>query len=592
MRPIRWLHISDIHMRPRDAWEQDVVLRAMCEDVEGQRAEWPIDFVLVTGDLAYSGKPEEYILVGQFFNALAAAAHVEIERIFCIPGNHDIDRDRQRLCFRGARAALRDPNNTDAFLASPVADDFQTLLQRQDAYRRFQADFFARQERTATGDGLGYVARLTMDGIRLAILGLDSAWLAEGGVDDHLKLLIGERQVLNAIGLVRGGGDPTHIVTAMAHHPLHLLQDFDRHTVQARIDGFCHFLHCGHLHNPETRPTGDTCLTLAAGASFETRHTHNTYSVITLDLLRGVRTVRIAHYRPADAAFSSVSTQDYRIEVLPAGTCEVGELAAAITARTATAWPHYIAALLLARKSELPVPVDGGHALASFEILDALPDGDLKRKTGAFITFRNALRVLYARESLDEIFRQHGDAVTEYCATLAALCEAEPPFRTRLDEQERDAVRLAGGESASSFAHTSALFRELADAREWGLLREKAQRHAEAYDPALETEAKRMLALALANSPEAADKEAAIALYRSLAESAASDPTDTGNLATLLTESGAHDDAGETLLRGIAICPPGRLDYLAEIGYRIVEATGNRQFRDQLRAAIAGRGQR
>ena len=74
MRPIRWLHISDIHMRPRDAWSQDVVLRAMCQDVELHRADLAIDFVLISGDLAYSGKPKEYALVSQFFNALAAAA--------------------------------------------------------------------------------------------------------------------------------------------------------------------------------------------------------------------------------------------------------------------------------------------------------------------------------------------------------------------------------------------------------------------------------------------------------------------------------------------------------------------------------------
>ncbi len=592
MRPIRWLHISDIHMRPRDEWAQDVVLRAMCEDIACQCAEPAVDFVLVSGDLAYSGKPEEYALVGNFFNALAAAAQVNIGRIFCIPGNHDIDRDRQKLCFHGARAALQDPNNTDAFLASPAADDFQTLLQRQEAYRRFQAEFFAGQERTSTGDGLGYVARLILDGVRLAILGLDSAWLAEGGVDDHLKLLVGERQVLNAIDHVRRSGEPPHIVAAMVHHPLHLLQEFDRHTIQARIDSYCHFLHCGHLHNPETRPTGDTCLTLAAGAFFETRHKQNTYSVITLDLLRGIRTVRIAHYRPADGAFSNVWTRDYGIEVMPAGTCDVGDLAAAITARTATAWPHYASALLLARKSELPVPVADGHALASCDVFDALPDGDLKRKTAAFLTFRNALRVLYGHESLDEIFRQHGAAVTEYCVALAALSAAEPALKARLDEQERDALRLAGAETSSPFAHTTALLRELADAHEWNVLREQAERHAEADDRALATEARRMLALALANSPQRADKEAAIALYRTLAESDAPDPSDAGNLATLLTETGAHDDAGEALLRGIAICPPERLDYLAQIGHRIVEATGNREFRDQLRTAIAGRGQR
>ncbi len=33
MRPIRWLHISDFHIRVSEAWSQDVVLSAMCEGI-------------------------------------------------------------------------------------------------------------------------------------------------------------------------------------------------------------------------------------------------------------------------------------------------------------------------------------------------------------------------------------------------------------------------------------------------------------------------------------------------------------------------------------------------------------------------------
>ncbi len=37
MRPICWLHLSDIHMRLSDAWSQDGVLKAMCNDMARQR---------------------------------------------------------------------------------------------------------------------------------------------------------------------------------------------------------------------------------------------------------------------------------------------------------------------------------------------------------------------------------------------------------------------------------------------------------------------------------------------------------------------------------------------------------------------------
>jgi 3',5'-cyclic AMP phosphodiesterase CpdA len=90
VHPISWLHISDFHMRASDSWSQDVVLKAMCEDIVRQRKEGTsADFILATGDLAFSGKVEEYELAAGFFDAVSAASGVAENRIFCIPGNHD-----------------------------------------------------------------------------------------------------------------------------------------------------------------------------------------------------------------------------------------------------------------------------------------------------------------------------------------------------------------------------------------------------------------------------------------------------------------------------------------------------------------------
>jgi len=97
MRPIRWLHISDIHIRVSKAWSQDVVLKATCDDIAKQRNESATpDFVLVTGDLASSGNAKEYKLVESLFDAVSAASGVPKDKIFCIPGNHDIPRGRAR----------------------------------------------------------------------------------------------------------------------------------------------------------------------------------------------------------------------------------------------------------------------------------------------------------------------------------------------------------------------------------------------------------------------------------------------------------------------------------------------------------------
>jgi 3',5'-cyclic AMP phosphodiesterase CpdA len=72
----------------------------MRDDIIRRRKAGAIfDFVLATGDIAYAGKAPEYKLAVAFFDELAAATAVPREKIFCIPGNHDIDRDRQKMSF-------------------------------------------------------------------------------------------------------------------------------------------------------------------------------------------------------------------------------------------------------------------------------------------------------------------------------------------------------------------------------------------------------------------------------------------------------------------------------------------------------------
>jgi hypothetical protein len=101
---------------------------------------------------------------------------------------------------------------------------------------------------------------------------------------------------------------------------------------------------CLYLRNRVLSASG--CLTLAAGASFETRHTHNSYSFVTLDLVRAQRTVKTIQYHPASGAFAFASSEDYPIEIAPSGTCSVGELAKAMKAYRASLSPlaHYLSA--------------------------------------------------------------------------------------------------------------------------------------------------------------------------------------------------------------------------------------------------------
>lgn len=591
MRPINWLHISDIHLRAGSKWAQDIVLKAMCEKISQLRSEGDVaDFVLVTGDIAFSGKSEEYRLAEEFFEGFQAASGVHRSRIYCIPGNHDIDRTRQKMCFRGARSSLRNTSRVDEFLAG--GEELATLLTRQERYRQFHNSAFHGQDRIPTQDGLGYVSRIAIEEVQFAIVALDSSWLAEGGMEDHGHLLIGERQAIDALELALHGDLKPHIILGMAHHPLHLLQEFDRVPVQNRLEEALHFFHCGHLHSPNTRiagPVGSGCLTVAAGATFESREHYNAFSIVRLDLLRAECMVEFFHYDRNSGTFFVANSQKYPVAAAPASICPVGELAIAIRTYypTLAAVAFFLAALALDQKKDVPISTGTGHTFGSIDVLRDLPDSGLKQMTTEFMAFGNVLRVMYGRVDLPEILVQHGDMIQSYGEALLLACDTDLSLRERLEICERESQMLADCEPMESFSHNLGLLEDLAEAREWDSLREHARRRLSVVNPKAAVKVRRMLALALSHSSKTADKEEAIEYYRALADSSDVVFSDFGNLAILLFEAGNPADAGSVVLKGLEVFP-NKMPYFREIGQAIVSAAGDKELRLRIEEATRG----
>ena len=582
MRPISWLHVSDIHLQAGREWSQNVVLDAMCRNVIEQReAGESIDFILVTGDIAYSGNTQDYALASRFFDTIQSATGVPRDLIFCVPGNHDIDRARQRMCFRGSRMSLTDPGQVDLFLEG--GEDLRTLLLREESYRQFQENYFSDQNRVSTADGLGYVALIEIDGISVAIVGLDSAWLSNGGGQDIGELIIGERQTMNAAEVIRSTDPPPNVVIGMVHHPLHFLKDFDRLAVQNRIEERCHFLHCGHLHESEARATGTEssgCLTLTSGALFEGRTSPNEYCRIELDLLHAKRTVNSFRYDSQRDRFSEAAKDEYDFDVSLLDAGHIGELAAAIRSHSSSdmRWPHYLAGLLLKQKAELAIPTGNGHTFGTIDVLRSTGDSDLKRTSENFLSFRNALGVLFGRVPMDEIFEQYANGVVQYGDVLAALSKADPDFLTRLDQFEEDARQLSPSPTDEYQSYTHGRLADIAEQEDWAQLRQEAERHVQSGRADIASASMRMLALALANLGGATDKAQAIDYYRQLADQDMPQATDFGNLAILLVDCGLIEEGVTAAVRGIQSFR-SKSGYFREICVRIVVATGDRELR-------------
>ena len=96
-------------------------MRAMCGAISQQRDEGTrFDFVLATGEVAYAGKPQDYRLAAGFFEAVGAASGVPKASIFCVPGNHDIDRPLGR--GRRSHSAAKTGGELPGYRYQPLVD--------------------------------------------------------------------------------------------------------------------------------------------------------------------------------------------------------------------------------------------------------------------------------------------------------------------------------------------------------------------------------------------------------------------------------------------------------------------------------------
>jgi serine/threonine protein kinase len=287
MSLITWLHISDLQCRTAHSGDAQAVCQGLLDDVAGQieRQGLRLDFVALTGDVAYAGQPAEYALAGQFLHELLSAAGLDRSRLFVVPGDHDVDLERVTPGARSIGEFLNDRATTNAILASPI--DRRLLFARFAGYAAFAGDCLDKTQRFDP-DHYFYTHSLLLGGQRVALLGLNSAWLSAPDHDEARKGTLGERQVEIALEQVQNAD----LRIALVHHPPARLRSFDRQAVEPLLRYGCNFV----LHGPaepgaaaNLKARQGEALAIAAGAG-------HGYNLVQIDLVTGQGTVILRQY--------------------------------------------------------------------------------------------------------------------------------------------------------------------------------------------------------------------------------------------------------------------------------------------------------
>ena len=312
VKRLRILHLSDLHMgqeRGAARWRlRDVLGQAWRDNLDAIAQDRPVDLVCFTGDLAFSGKPEQYREAGEAIEFLLRRLKLDKSRFFCVPGNHDIDRDLEEDAWRQLRDAndVR-PEDFDPWIAGERAPRgcenawLDAVLLRRRAYDDWLTTFGLDRLRPKhhRHGRLGY--RITFapceigNAAPLHIVGLDSAWLAGGGdarEQDNANLRLTREQVGRLLTDDHDAPLLGHVI-GLVHHPFSNLIESESQSMPVLMSrkGLGLLLH-GHLHDLRLSQWSDPDRGLhisSAGSQYQRNDVPNTIHLIDVELPAGQR---------------------------------------------------------------------------------------------------------------------------------------------------------------------------------------------------------------------------------------------------------------------------------------------------------------
>lgn len=293
MTTISWLHLSDWHQRG-DEFDRKVVRDALIKDIKLRETRInpqlkKIDFVVFSGDLAFSGNEIEYQLAQKYLlEPLLDVLGLEKNKIFFVPGNHDI---HQNSIYEMLPSELQKPLDSDFLVQKWLLDakKRERLLEPFDAYRNFVSNFSGQ----GSPDYSTHL-QLIIDGKKVCLFGVNSSWMCarnkdvNGRVNDYGYLLVGEPQIHDGLNYMLDAD----LRIGVMHHPFDWLAEFDRNHIEDNLMRNCHFILSGHQHKQKvniTEGTTGSCVQIPAGASYDRRLSSdprytNSYNFSTIEL--------------------------------------------------------------------------------------------------------------------------------------------------------------------------------------------------------------------------------------------------------------------------------------------------------------------
>lgn len=297
---ISWLHLSDLHLG-RDIYNETVVVDKLLIDIEEQIScnQVVLDFIFITGDLTFSGQKDEFEYAADFINKLSQACHVSKDNIIIVPGNHDVTRSTTTT--KSLRNNIK--NREEVSLIIGTENERAKYSIGLYNYRKFLCENF-EWARKCKENSLSYTINRKINNISVSILALNTAWLSYGGENEKGRIILGERQVREALAEVEN----PQIIIALMHHPFEWLEWFDVQDVQGMLERRVDFILNGHEHRLDIIGKGSIfgkAFKISAGSTYESRNHFNSYNIVCSNLIEKNMTCYLRRFEDKHGGFWS-----------------------------------------------------------------------------------------------------------------------------------------------------------------------------------------------------------------------------------------------------------------------------------------------
>lgn len=263
---ISFIHLSDIHFNKfsGDRYDIDEDLRSeLLRDIRenAKKIIFKPKGILVCGDIAFSGKFNEYENAKKFLQDICEILEIHDTPVFCVPGNHDVDQEvpKNSQGFLDIQSEIEVASDSDERLHGYLRDSLfkSALFHHIHEYNKFAGKYSCN----INADNPYWQESFTLnDGSELNLVGLNSIVISSHLDNDKRLMVLGQYQIPKRKDGV--------VYVCLCHHPPDCWKDSDaiENKLKERV---CVQLY-GHKHIQKVKKINNS-LVIGSGATHPPR---------------------------------------------------------------------------------------------------------------------------------------------------------------------------------------------------------------------------------------------------------------------------------------------------------------------------------